>query len=77
MTLNSLNANASTGAVNDNKRVTMLGSMLFLRCVSGSRVVSTVEQKELTGYKFEGNMFPFYKFFHYLTKMKKKKSLRI
>lgn len=55
MTLNSLNANASTGSVNDNKRVSVLGSMLFLRCVSGSRVVSTVEQKELSGYKFEGN----------------------
>lgn len=54
MTLNSLNTNASTSGVNDNKRVTMLGSMLFLRCVSGSRVVSTIEQKELSGYKFEG-----------------------
>lgn len=55
MTLNSLNANAATSGVNDNKRVTVLGSMLFLRCVSGSRVVSTIEQKELSGYKFEGN----------------------
>lgn len=56
MTLNSLNANAATGTVNDNKRVTMLGTMLFLRCVSGSRVVSTVDQKELAGYKFEGSV---------------------
>lgn len=54
MTLNSLNANTTAGGINDNKRVTMLGSMLFLRCVSGSRVISTVEQKELSGYKFEG-----------------------
>ena len=56
MTLNSLNANTATGGVNDNKRVTILGSMLFLRCVSGSRVVSTIEQKELVGYKFEGEV---------------------
>lgn len=54
MTLNSLNANTATTGVNDNKRVTMLGSMLFLRCVFGSRVVSTIEQKEVSGYKFEG-----------------------
>lgn len=59
MTLNSLNTNVSTSGVNDNKRVTMLGSMLFLRCVSGSRVVSTVEQKELSGYKFEGEYQPY------------------
>lgn len=54
MTLNSLNANTATVGINDNKRVTMLGSMLFLRCVFGSRVVSTIEQKEVSGYKFEG-----------------------
>lgn len=61
MTLNSLtpvagagNASVSSGGNNDNKRITMLGTMLFLRCVSGSRVISSVEQKELYGYKFEG-----------------------
>lgn len=47
MTLNSL-------VTSDPKSVTMLGSMLFLRCVSGTRVVSTVDYKEVAGYKFEG-----------------------
>ncbi|RZF40213.1 hypothetical protein LSTR_LSTR011987 [Laodelphax striatellus] len=47
MTLTSL-----TGG--DSKRISMLGSMLFLRCVSGTRVITGVELKEVAGYKFEG-----------------------
>lgn len=47
MTLNTL-------TTSDPKSVTMLGSMLFLRCVSGTRVVSTFDYKEVAGYKFEG-----------------------
>lgn len=47
MTLSSL-------AGSDSKRVTMLGSMLFLRSVSGTRVISGTELKEVAGYKFEG-----------------------
>lgn len=47
MTLTSL-------ASGDSKRVTMLGSMLFLRSVSGTRVISGAELKEVAGYKFEG-----------------------
>jgi hypothetical protein len=38
----------------DSKTVTMLGSMLFLRCVSGTRVVTGADLKEVAGYKFEG-----------------------
>ncbi|CAH0382722.1 unnamed protein product [Bemisia tabaci] len=48
MTLNSL----SSGA--DVKRVSMLGSMLYLRCVSGTRVVSSIDHKEVATYKFDG-----------------------
>lgn len=47
MTLTSL-------AGGDSKRVSMLGSMLFLRSVSGTRVISGTELKEVAGYKFEG-----------------------
>ncbi|PNF28476.1 O-phosphoseryl-tRNA(Sec) selenium transferase [Cryptotermes secundus] len=47
MTLTSL-------AGSDSKTVTMLGSMLFLRCVSGTRVVTGADLKEVAGYKFEG-----------------------
>ena len=32
----------------------MLGSMLFLRCVSGSRVITGVDVKDVHGHKFEG-----------------------
>lgn len=47
MTLTSL-----TGS--DSKTITLLGSMLFLRCVSGTRVVTGTDVKEVVGYKFEG-----------------------
>ena len=50
MTLTSL-------AGSDSKTVTMLGSMLFLRCVSGTRVVTGADLKEVAGYKFEGINF--------------------
>ncbi|XP_049859795.1 O-phosphoseryl-tRNA(Sec) selenium transferase isoform X1 [Schistocerca gregaria] len=38
----------------DTKTITMLGSMLFLRCVSGTRVVTGTDIKEVAGHKFEG-----------------------
>ncbi|XP_071448106.1 O-phosphoseryl-tRNA(Sec) selenium transferase [Hetaerina americana] len=38
----------------DSKNLTMLGSMLFLRCVSGTRVVTGTDVKDVVGYKFEG-----------------------
>ncbi|XP_050594155.1 O-phosphoseryl-tRNA(Sec) selenium transferase isoform X2 [Bombus affinis] len=38
----------------DNKQVTMLGLMLFLRNVSGTRVITTTETKHIVSYKFEG-----------------------
>ena len=47
MTLTSL-------AGSDSKTVTLLGSMLFLRCVSGTRVITGADLKEVAGYKFEG-----------------------
>jgi hypothetical protein len=50
MTLTSL-------AGSDSKTVTMLGSMLFLRCVSGTRVVTGADLKEVAGYKFEGKKY--------------------
>ncbi|EEB13174.1 UGA suppressor tRNA-associated protein, putative [Pediculus humanus corporis] len=47
MTLNSL-------AGTDTKTITMLGSMLFLRSVSGTRVITGNDIKDVAGCKFEG-----------------------
>ena len=38
----------------DENKLTMIGSMLFTRGVSGTRVVSTTELKTIDGYKFHG-----------------------
>lgn len=38
----------------DPKTITELGSQLFLRCVSGTRVVSNIEFKKISGYEFHG-----------------------
>uniref|UniRef100_T1HM80 O-phosphoseryl-tRNA(Sec) selenium transferase n=3 Tax=Triatominae TaxID=70999 RepID=T1HM80_RHOPR len=48
MTLSSLNSGG------DNKRVTLLGSMLFLRYVSGTRCITGTEHKDVASYHFEG-----------------------
>ena len=40
--------------VADPKLVTQLGSQLFLRCVSGTRVVSSREVKNISGHSFTG-----------------------
>lgn len=47
MTLNSL-------VGTDTKAITMLGSMLFLRSVSGTRVITGNDIKDVAGCKFEG-----------------------
>lgn len=46
----SVSQNLVSGQKND---VTELGSMLFTRCVSGTRVVATDTVKEIEGYKFQ------------------------
>lgn len=38
----------------DSKTITMLGSMLFLRSVSGTRVITGSDVKDVAGCKFEG-----------------------
>ncbi|BES90072.1 Soluble liver antigen/liver pancreas antigen (SHypothetical protein/LP autoantigen) [Nesidiocoris tenuis] len=48
MTLSTLNAGG------DNKRVPLLGSMLFLRYVSGTRCITGTEHKDVATYHFEG-----------------------
>lgn len=40
----------------DNKQVTMLGSMLFLRNVSGARVITTTDSKHIVKHTFEGDL---------------------
>ncbi|KAI5706994.1 hypothetical protein M8J75_013288 [Diaphorina citri] len=45
---------SSLGNCGDPKRISMLGSMLFLRSVSGARVITSMENREVCGYKFEG-----------------------
>ena len=41
-------------SMTDQKLLTQLGSQLFLRCVSGTRVVSNLDQKVINGYEFRG-----------------------
>jgi hypothetical protein len=60
MTLTSL-------AGSDSKTVTMLGSMLFLRCVSGARVITGADLKEVAGYKFEGRKYLYWQFLDLFT----------
>lgn len=50
MTLSSLNT------AGDCKRVTLLGSMLFLRDVSGTRCITGIEHKDVASYQFEGRL---------------------
>lgn len=40
--------------MSDQKILTQLGSQLFLRCVSGTRVVSNFEHKVINGHEFRG-----------------------
>lgn len=37
----------------DRKDITQLGSMLFTRCVSGTRVIASGDDKEISGFKFK------------------------
>lgn len=39
------------------EKLTMLGSMLFLRCVSGCRIITTVDEKTIDGYKFQSIIY--------------------
>ena len=38
----------------DKSKVSMIGSMLFTRGVSGCRIISTIDLKTIDGYKFQG-----------------------
>lgn len=40
----------------DKAKLTMIGSMLFTRGVSGSRVITTSDMKTLEGFKFKGKI---------------------
>lgn len=52
MTLTSLNIPNVTES--DTKKLTQLSSMMYMRHVTGCRVISTVEVKDICGYKFDG-----------------------
>ncbi|XP_050420552.1 O-phosphoseryl-tRNA(Sec) selenium transferase [Adelges cooleyi] len=52
MTLKSLSV--SNGAESDTKKLSQLSSMMYMRHVTGCRVVSSVEVKDVCGYKFDG-----------------------
>ncbi|XP_032783680.2 O-phosphoseryl-tRNA(Sec) selenium transferase isoform X1 [Daphnia magna] len=49
---NSISIGISLPPVKDPKLLTQLGSQLFLRCVSGTRVVSNLEIKVINGHEF-------------------------
>jgi O-phospho-L-seryl-tRNASec:L-selenocysteinyl-tRNA synthase len=44
----------NTGSRNNNKQITKFGSMLFTRCISGTRIVPRGECKTISGHTFQG-----------------------
>lgn len=56
MTLTSLNIPNVTES--DSKKLGQLSSMMYMRHVTGCRVISTVEVKDICGYKFDGLLLP-------------------
>lgn len=51
---NSISIAISLPLMKDAKSLTELGSKLFLRCVSGTRVICNIEHKTISGYEFHG-----------------------
>jgi O-phospho-L-seryl-tRNASec:L-selenocysteinyl-tRNA synthase len=52
MTLTSLSVQNATET--DTKRLSQLSSMMYMRHVTGCRVISSIEVKDVCGYKFDG-----------------------
>jgi len=52
MTLTSLSV--PNGTETDTKKFSQLSSMMYMRHVTGCRVISSVEVKDVCGYKFDG-----------------------
>jgi len=57
MTLTSLNVPNVTET--DTKKLSQLSSMMYMRHVTGCRVISSVEVKDVCGYKFDGSCYFF------------------
>ena len=45
---------ANSGSQSNNKQITKFGSMLFTRCISGTRIVPRGECKTISGHTFQG-----------------------
>ena len=45
-----------TGGGGDRAELTQIGSMLYTRCVSGTRVIAPGETKVIAGHQFDGEM---------------------
>ena len=43
-----------TGRGGDRTELTQIGSMLYTRCVSGTRVIAPGDTKVIAGHKFDG-----------------------
>lgn len=57
MTLDNLaldDDDGNNGSQNNNKQITKFGSMLFTRCISGTRIVPRGECKTISGHTFQG-----------------------
>jgi len=52
MTLTSLSV--PNAAETDTKKLSQLSSMMYMRHVTGCRVISSIEVKDVCGYKFDG-----------------------
>lgn len=51
---NSISIGITLPSMKDSKSLTELGSKLFVRCVSGTRVISSMECKTINGHEFQG-----------------------
>lgn len=58
MTLTSLSVPNTTET--DTKKLSQLSSMMYMRHVTGCRVISSTEVKDVCGYKFDGLYLCFY-----------------
>lgn len=52
MTLTSLSVPNATET--DTKKLSQLSSMMYMRHITGCRVISSIEVKDVCGYKFDG-----------------------
>ena len=58
MTLQNLPQSSSSSSPSSSREMSEVGAMLFTRGVSGTRVITGREDKDVEGHRFEGEMTP-------------------